>query len=326
MLKDSFGRVHDYLRISLTDQCNFRCLYCMPNEQMDFLPSSELMSADEVVKLAEIFVSQGISKIRLTGGEPLIRKDIGDIIEQLSKLPVELTLTTNGVLLDKYLDQLLAAGIRSVNISLDTLNAVNFKQLTQRNSFDKVWSNILLMLQNGFHVKVNVVVMRGKNQHEISEFVALTQSMPLHVRFIEFMPFTGNAWEHEQVYTHQEILADVGERFSINKLQDFKHDTAKKYQVEGYMGTFAVISTMSEPFCEDCNRLRLTADGQIKNCLFSADETNLLASLRKGKDVLPVIRHTVMQKKARQGGQFASSYEETLAENITNRSMIKIGG
>ena len=159
MLLDSLGRKHDYLRISLTDQCNLRCLYCMPNEYMEFMPNNHLMQAQEIFEIAKIFVEQGINKIRLTGGEPLLRKDFPDIISLLAKLPIQLTLTTNGILIDKYLSQLIEAGITSVNLSLDTLQAVKFTQITKRKGFEKVWRAIHLLLQENRHVKINMVAM-----------------------------------------------------------------------------------------------------------------------------------------------------------------------
>lgn len=326
MLIDSFGRKHDYLRISLTDQCNFRCLYCMPHEQMEFMPKDSLMKADEIYELAKIFVSQGVKKIRLTGGEPLLRKDFEQIIEKVSSLPVSLTLTSNGYLVDKYIHAFQEAKISSINISLDSLKEDSFASLTQRNSYTKVWNNIELLLAANFHVKLNMVVMRSKNFDEVANFAALTLKHPLHVRFIEFMPFTGNEWEQNQVITQHEILEQVSQNYNFIKLKDEKHDTAKAYQIEGAKGTFAIISTMSEPFCEDCNRLRLTADGKIKNCLFSAEETHLLQGLRDGKDILPVIKNSVMMKHARQGNQIPVDYTQTQAESIVNRSMISIGG
>jgi len=326
MLVDSFGRKHDYLRISLTDQCNFRCLYCMPKENMEFLPNANLMQADEIFKIAQIFVEQGINKIRLTGGEPLLRKDFAQILQQLSKLPVSLTLTSNGYLIEKYLPQLIEAGVKSINLSIDSLQPQNFKHITQRNGFDKVWNAIDLLLKAKFHVKLNVVVMKDNNLPEILDFVKLSIHQKLHVRFIEFMPFTGNAWEQAQVVTHAEIIDLVRTKYTITKLVDEKHETAKKYQITGAKGTFAIISTMSEPFCEDCNRLRLTADGKIKNCLFSAEETHLLKNLREGKQILPVIKQSVWQKKARMGDQFPENYKDTVSAKIENRSMISIGG
>lgn len=326
MLKDSFNRSHDYLRISLSDQCNFRCLYCMPDEQMEFKPAAHLMSADEVVHLAEIFIAQGIRKIRLTGGEPLVRKDAKEIIERLAQYPIELSLTSNGVFIDKFINSLVTAGVHSINISLDTLDPIKFKSITQRDVFDKVWSNVKLLLQHKIHVKVNCVVMKGINDNEIAAFVGLTKDLPLHIRFIEFMPFTGNDWNKNKVFTHSEILAEIEKEFFFIKLQDAKHDTAKKYQVQGHKGTFAVITTMSEPFCSDCNRLRLTADGKLKNCLFSAEESDLLNQLRAGKDILPLIQQSVLNKKMSQGGQFSDTFSDTDPLKLINRSMIDIGG
>lgn len=326
MLVDSFGRKHDYLRISLTDQCNFRCVYCMPHEQMEFMPKESLMQANEIYEIAKIFVFQGVKKIRLTGGEPLLRKDFGQIIEKLSTLPITLTLTSNGYLVDKYLNQLQQAGIKSINISLDSLRSGSFAEITQRNSFAKVWQNIELLLSAQFHVKINVVAMRSKNFNEILDFTALTIKYPVHVRFIEFMPFTGNEWEQNQVITQHEILEKISLHYRFQKLEDEKHDTAKAFKIEGAAGTFAIISTMSEPFCNDCNRLRLTADGKIKNCLFSAEETHLLQQWRAGNDIVPVIKYSVQMKHARQGGQIPSDFTQTQADSIINRSMISIGG
>lgn len=326
MLLDSLGRKHDYLRISLTDQCNLRCLYCMPNENMEFMPNNHLMQAQEIFEIAKIFVEQGINKIRLTGGEPLVRKDFPEILFMLASLPVTLTITTNGLLIDKYLPQLIDAGVTAVNLSLDTLQAVKFAQITKRNGFEKVWNAIHLLLKENRHIKINMVAMKSKNLDEILDFIDLSIKMPLDIRFIEFMPFTGNAWEQSQVVTHQEILDLVRTKFEFTKLNDQPNDTAKKYQVLGAKGTFAIISTMSEPFCGSCNRLRLTADGKIKNCLFSAEESNLLEQFRKGQDILPIIKQSVWAKKAKQGGQFPEKYQDTRAEKITNRSMISIGG
>lgn len=326
MLTDSFNRIHDYLRISLTDSCNFRCSYCMPEEEIACLPHTRLMQVEEIVEIARIFVELGVKKIRLTGGEPLVRKEVGEIITQLSQLPVELTLTSNGYLIDKHLATLKKAQIRSLNISLDTLQSDKFQLITKRTHFAKVWENILLLLQEGFHVKVNVVAMKGINEDEIVDFVRLTEKLPLHVRFIEFMPFDGNSWNKDKVFPMQQMLQLVEAEFPIAKLQDARHDTAKKFQVQGFVGTFAFITTMSQPFCGDCNRMRLTADGMMKNCLFGKDELNLLAALRKGEDIKPIIFKSLYLKHAVMGGQFAETYQHTAPEKLENRSMIKIGG
>jgi GTP 3',8-cyclase len=326
MIVDTFHRVHDYLRISITDNCNLRCFYCMPEEDYAFTPASRLMQAAEIEALAKIFVANGVKKIRLTGGEPLVRKDAGEIITALGKLPVLLTLTTNATRLHEFADTLEGAAVRSLNISLDTLQAEKFLLLTRRDQFHRVKNNIDLMIGRGFHVKVNMVVMKGLNDAEITDFVEWTKETPVHVRFIEFMPFSGNHWSSNKVVTLREILDTVQEKFSVVPLPGDKHDTAKAFQVPGHLGTFGVISTMSAPFCSGCSRMRLTADGKLKNCLFSKEETDLLSSFRRGEDVLPLILENIRGKKKELGGQFTADFEGIHAENIDNRSMITIGG
>ncbi|MGC4232720.1 MAG: GTP 3',8-cyclase MoaA [Niabella sp.] len=326
MLIDSYNRVHNYLRISLTDNCNFRCFYCMPEEHYSFTPAAGLMQADEIEHLAKVFVSLGVNKIRLTGGEPLVRKDADKIILSLARLPVQLVMTTNGVRLHEFAGVLEEAGISSVNISLDTLNEEKFKLITRRDSFERVMSNIKLMLNKDIHVKVNVVVMAGVNDNEISDFVEWTKHLPVHVRFIEFMPFAGNRWTSNKVFAWQQILERVSENYSILPLKNDKHDTAKAYIVPGHTGTFSVISTMSAPFCSSCNRIRLTADGKIKNCLFAKDETDLLLALRNGEDISQLIRSNIADKKKELGGQFTRDFESINSSKVFNRSMIAIGG
>ena len=326
MIVDAYNRTHNYLRISLTDNCNLRCFYCMPEEDYEFTSTSKLMQADEIEALAKIFVSQGVNKIRLTGGEPLVRKDAAKIILSLAKLPVRLTLTTNGTRLHQFIDVLQEAGINSLNVSLDTLQAEKFNLITRRDQFDLVWKNIELLLKKDFHVKVNVVVIKEVNDNEIQDFIAWTKAAPVHVRFIEFMPFSGNRWTSNKVMTLQQILGVVAENYDFISLQGEKHDTAKKFIVPGHAGTFAVISTMSSHFCGDCNRMRLTADGKLKNCLFSTGETDLLTPLRNGEEVLPLIHQNILSKARQLGGQLTTDFAQLHAEEIQNRSMITIGG
>lgn len=326
MLFDSFGRIHDYLRISLTEKCNLRCTYCMPEEGLVLRNRSFIMNKTEVVELAKIFVSHGIKKIRLTGGEPLVCKDAHEIISELSKLQAELTITTNGIRVDEFIDTFKRAGIHSVNVSLDTLDRENFFSISRRDDFEKVISNIHLLTLNDFHVKVNMVVMRNINDNEIPSFVELTKHLPLHVRFIEFMPFRGNTWHPEKVFPQKEILSMIGSEYDFIKLKDNLHDTAKKFKVLNYQGSFAVISTMTDPFCGECNRLRLTADGKIKNCLFSKGEVDILTPFRNGEDVHPLILQCVKAKKEKQGGQFDSEKILPGIGYIENRSMVAIGG
>ena len=326
MIKDSYNCIHNYLRISLTDNCNLRCFYCMPEEDYQFTPVSKLMQANEIEKLAKIFVQEGVKKIRLTGGEPLVRKDAGQIIASLGRLPVELTLTTNATRIHEFISVLKESNVQSVNVSLDTLQPDKFLLITRRDNYHLVRSNIELLLHHGFNVKINAVVMKGFNDDEILDFIAWTTHVPLQIRFIEFMPFTGNRWTSNKVVSLHEILVMVNDRYSFLPVQGEANDTAKHYTVPGHAGTFAVISTMSEPFCDTCNRMRLTADGKLKNCLFSKGETDLLTALRNGEDVLPLI-HQSIQNKARQlGGQLTGDFEHMHAEDIQNRSMITIGG
>lgn len=326
MILDSFGRDHTYLRISLTDNCNLRCFYCMPEEEYEFTPASRLMQPDEIEAIAKIFVAQGVNKIRLTGGEPLVRKDAGKIILSLSKLPVALTLTTNGTRIQEYVELLKQANIKTLNISLDTLQADRFMLLTRRDQFKQVYDNIQLLIRNDFQVKVNVVVMKGMNDTEINDFIEWTKDTPVQVRFIEFMPFSGNRWTSNKVFTWQQILEVVESKYPIVRLNDELHDTAKKYTVAGHAGSFAVISTMTSPFCSGCNRMRLTADGKMKNCLFSKEETDLLTAFRNGEDILPLIQKSVTSKAKELGGQFTADFEQVHADEIQNRSMITIGG
>jgi GTP 3',8-cyclase len=326
MIKDLYNRVHNYLRISLTDNCNLRCFYCMPEEEYSFTPAARLMQAHEVETLARIFVDNGVSKIRLTGGEPLVRKDAGEIIRSLSRLPVKLTMTTNGTRIHEFIDLLYEGGIRTLNVSLDTLHREKFLQMTRRDLFDRVMQNIRMLVDKGFHVKVNVVVTKGLNDNEIKDFIAWTKNEPLDIRFIEFMPFSGNKWSSDKVFTWQEILQLASEEFDIIPVKRENHDTSKRYRVPGHTGSFAVISTMSEPFCSDCNRMRLTADGKLKNCLFSKSETDLLSALRRGEAILPLIEENIRNKAKELGGQFTKDFEHLNAESINNRSMITIGG
>ena len=325
-LIDSFGRVHNYLRISLTDNCNLRCFYCMPEEDYAFTPHDKLMQVHEIGKLAKNFVDHGVTKIRLTGGEPLVRKDAPAIIDALSDLPVELTMTTNGIRIDDMVAQIADANFASINISLDTLQRDKFIQITRRDYFDRVRSNIDLLLDRQIQTKLNVVVMKGLNDDELLDFVELTRLCPIEVRFIEFMPFNGNRWSSNQVLTLNEILERIGAVYEIEPIPPKPNDTSKPFAIAHHLGKIAVISTMTAPFCGNCNRMRLTADGKLKNCLFSKEETDLLSVLRKGDDVLPWIRQNIRAKAESLGGQLTQNFRDIEADSLKNRSMITIGG
>ncbi len=326
MIQDSFGRVHNYLRISLTDNCNLRCFYCMPDEDYDFAPAARLMQTSEVEQLSRIFVEEGVTKIRLTGGEPLVRKDAAKIIESLSLLPVELVMTTNATRIHEFISVLKASSIQTINISLDTLQPDKFLLVTRRDLFHLVRSNIELLLHHGFRVKINVVVMKGFNENEINDFISWTTHIPVQIRFIEFMPFQGNRWTGNKVFSMQDMFSEIGKQFEFLPVENSQHDTAKHFMVPGHAGSFAIISTMSAPFCSGCNRMRLTADGKLKNCLFSIDETDLLTPLRNREDVTKLIHESIRSKAKELGGQFSGTFEKLDAISIHNRPMITIGG
>ncbi len=329
ILTDSFGRAHTYLRISLIERCNLRCTYCMPEGGVELTPRSHLMTYEEIHAIAKVFVRHGVSKIRLTGGEPLIRKDISIILEKLSSLSVELSISTNAVIVDRFIDTLKENGVNNVNVSLDSLDPKKFQQITLRNEFDKVYKNIFLLVNEGFNVKINVVLMKGVNDNEIIDFINFTKNLPVAVRFIEFMPFDGNKWNMEKLVSYKEVMECVNEVFSedeTERLPDAPNDTSKNYKIKGFKGSFAIISTVTNPFCDTCNRLRLTANGQLKNCLFSSSEADLLSKLRAGKSIDTVIKKAVAAKFKVRGGMDTIEKLQEPKLHSQNRSMITIGG
>jgi len=327
-LHDTFGRNHNYLRISITEHCNLRCTYCMPADGIDLTPKPHLMTADEVVKIASAVVGLGVDKIRLTGGEPLVRKDAREIILRLGELGTQLTLTTNGLLVHQFLDTFKQAKIETINVSLDTLIKKKYQQITRRNLFDTVLENVDLLLAEGFRVKINVVLMKGFNQDEIVDFIGLTEHKNVQIRFIEFMPFSGNAWDKSKLVTYSEIVNEVAAAFpnQIERITDAPNDTAKNFKIVGYEGSFAIISSVTNPFCSTCNRIRLTADGKLKNCLFSDSETSLLDALRAGESILPLIQQNLLAKKAVRSGLDSDLKFQDPDAFSKNRSMIAIGG
>lgn len=323
-LTDNFGRKHDYLRLSLTDKCNFRCFYCMPEGKVDFSAHQHLMQADEIFQIVQQFVSLGVKKVRFTGGEPLVRKDAKEIIENLSRLPIELAITTNGYLLDEYIDFFKNVGLLSVNISLDSLQPDKFKRITKRDYFHKVIYNIKLATQAGLKVKINTVVMKGINDDEINDFISWAIINNYNIRFIEFMPFNGNKWDWSKVVKHEEIISTIEKEFTILKTKDNDHDTSKNYRVQNAKGSFAIISSISKPFCGSCNRIRLTADGKLKNCLFSSTEQNILKAYRNGNPINTIVQKTIQMKMAERAGLDFTQKQGTI--NSSKRAMFSIGG
>lgn len=326
MLVDSFGRMHTYLRISLTERCNLRCQYCMPAEGVDLTSSSKLLTRNEIIRLANLFVSSGVNKIRLTGGEPTIRKDIEDICLELSNLKglKTLAMTTNGIVLARKLPKLKECGLTAINISLDTLVPAKFEFMTRRKGHEKVMESINAAIDLGYNpVKVNCVIMRGFNDDEICNFVELTRNKPINIRFIEFMPFDGNVWNVKKLVPYSEILQTVDKHFTgLTRLGDHPTETAKNFRIDGHLGTVSFITSMTEHFCAGCNRLRLLADGNFKVCLFGPSEVSLRDPLRHGADdngLREIIGAAVRRKKSSHAGMFDIA-------KTANRPMIHIGG
>ena len=329
ILTDTFKRKHSYLRISLTERCNLRCTYCMPAEGVPLSPKSHIMTFEEIYTIAKTFVAHGVTKIRLTGGEPFVRKDISVILKKLASLPIELAISTNGITIDRYIDILKENNILNINVSLDTLIPNKFKEITRRDKYEKVYSNILLLIENGFHVKINAVLIKDFNDDEIIDFIKLTKDLPVSFRFIEFMPFDGNKWDLKKMVSYAEVMQKVKSYFSeeqIVRLQDAENDTSKNYKIKGFRGSFAIISSVTNPFCDSCNRLRLTADGKLKNCLFSNTESDILTAYRDGKSIEPIIQKAVLGKYKVRGGMDTLEKLQEPKLHSQNRSMITIGG
>lgn len=297
-LTDTFARTHNYLRISITERCNLRCVYCMPEHGVPLSPKNNLLSTAEIYYLSRLFVSQGVNKIRLTGGEPTIRKDFVDLIKLIGKLRAdglkEICVTTNGLMLHRKLDDLVAAGLTGVNLSLDTLDPHQFSLMTRRNGHETVMRCIdrLLEIKKAgaqLTLKINCVVMRGVNEREILPFVELGRSKDLEVRFIEYMPFDGNRWSQKKMFSYQEMLAMIRDKFpAVQKATDHVNDTSKTYTVPGFAGRIGFITSMTHNFCGTCNRLRITTEGNLKVCLFGQHEVSLRDVLREGSDGRPL--------------------------------------
>jgi cyclic pyranopterin phosphate synthase len=330
-LVDTFGRVHRDLRVSVTDRCNLRCTYCMPSDFADWLPGEHLLSVDELIEVIEVATENGITSIRLTGGEPLLRPDIVEIVSRINALPLKpaISLTTNGIRLADLAPGLKAAGLKRVNISLDTLDRERFKKLTFRDRFDDVIAGIeAAKAAELLPVKVNAVLMRGVNEDEAIPLLRHAIANGWNLRFIEQMPLdAGSAWERSDMITAAQIHEMLESEFTLTPVPSRGSAPAEEFYVDGGPATVGIIASVSKPFCEACDRLRLTADGQIRNCLFARDET----------DIRHVIRDeslTTEERRERIAKLFAKSTMEKLRGHGVNdplfiqptRPMSAIGG
>ena len=313
-MKDRFGRNITYLRISVTDLCNLRCKYCMPESGVESLCHSDILSIEEIVEIVKVASKNGIKKIRLTGGEPLVRRGFINLCKQISKINEieDIAITTNGVYLKEMADELFENKVRRINFSLDTLIKEKYNDITRRNDFDKTMESLFYAIKKGFKVKINVVLIGGFNDDEIEDFVNLANKYDLEVRFIELMQIGETAnWSKDKFVSNKIVLEKVP------KLEfDGVSGVAKIYKIKGQKGRIGLISPISCSFCEDCNRIRLTSDGKLKPCLHSKDEINLKGL--SGEELEEVFKRGIYEKPEKHHLEDGKSESE--------RDMNKIGG
>ncbi len=327
-LVDRIGRRHTYLRISVTDRCNLRCRYCVPPEGVDLAPRSHILTLEEIERLARLFVSLGMTKLRVTGGEPMVRRGILSLLRELGAIPglEELAMTTNGSLLSGSIDAVAAAGVTSINFSLDTFRRSRYLGITGRDELDAVLDALDRAFSIGFRkVKINCVVMRDINDDEVLDFAAFTRQYPVAVRFIEYMPFGGNTWTADRLVPYTETLTVLRDTFVLQPLPQRDGETARSFAIPGHAGTVGFIAPMTNHFCARCNRLRLTSDGILKNCLFRHGSVNLKELMRDGatdSEIGDAIRGAVSEKRAHRGGNAA--IDPVLL--ASSRPMFRVGG
>ncbi len=328
MLIDNHGRTINYLRLAVTDRCNLRCFYCMPEEGIDWLSRSELMSYEEMLRACALLVKMGIEKIRITGGEPFVRKDIMPFLTDLSGLPGlrEITLTTNGVLTAPLVPQLKKLGIRSVNLSLDTLDRERFFAITRRDELPAVLHTLDQLLLHQVQVKLNAVVMDGRNTADILPLAAMTRELPVDVRFIEEMPFNGDSHVYTRLaWDHVRILNTLRKEWpTLEKIPDGPFSTSANYRVPGHKGSIGIIAAYSRTFCGTCNRIRLTPQGQVKTCLYDNGVLNIKDLIRDGQSdtALESALLSAMGSRAKDGWEA----EKNRANAPVHESMATIGG
>lgn len=332
-LTDKFGRVHDYVRISITDKCSLRCVYCMPEEGLEFFPDEQVMSAAEIIQLAKNFARLGISKIRLTGGEPLMRHDILEIISGINAIPeiTDIALTTNGLALGRLAPQLYEAGLRRINISLDTFDADKYREITRGGNIRQVLKGIEAASQLPFKIKMNVVVIAGQNDDEISDFLRYSTEQPVNVRFIEFMPIGHNSERDQAMWSRN--YKGIEQVFEVAREQGWSYESidfagngpSENYQIAGAKGSFGLIHPVSCKFCESCNRLRVTADGAVKSCLYWDDEDNIRTSIFNFEEFSEKIQRS-LDGKPENHEMALSENEKNQYEKPTWRHMSQIGG
>ncbi len=329
MLIDNHGRTINYLRLAVTDRCNLRCFYCMPEQGLNWLERKELMTYEEMLHICSLLVKMGIEKIRITGGEPFVRKDIMRFMAALSKLDglQQITITTNGVLTEPLVPELKKLGIHSINLSLDTLDRERFFSITRRDELPQVLGTLESLLQHNMDVKLNAVVMEGKNIEDIIPLTALTRSHPVSVRFIEEMPFNGEGSHYTSLYwDHVRILEKIREHYpAIQKIKDPPYSTSYNYHIPGHKGNVGIIAAYTRTFCGTCNRIRITPVGVLKNCLYDSGVLNIKDLLRSNltdKDLAGALR-AALGRRAKDGWEAELNRKTS---SPVHESMATIGG
>lgn len=328
MLKDNHGRTINYLRLAVTDRCNLRCQYCMPAQGIDFVPSEGLLSMDDLKKLGALMVGMGIDKIRITGGEPFVRKDLMELLRHLAGLRGlrNISVTTNASLIGPHIDELKALGITDINVSLDSIDRETFERITRRKQFDTVHENLMRLISEGFRVRINFIVLEGQNEQDIIPTLEAMKRHPVSVRFLEEMPFNGGTKNFNTIkWHHKAILDHITAAYpGYRKLDSPKTSTSVNYKIDGHAGTFGIIPSFSRTFCGSCNRLRITATGDVITCLYGRPVANLREPLRLGwhQGELASIILGAIGKRARTGFEAQAAHAGTVFES----SMTSLGG
>ncbi|MAU27232.1 MAG: GTP 3',8-cyclase MoaA [Muricauda sp.] len=327
MLIDNHNRTINYLRLAVTDRCNLRCNYCMPSEGINFAKRDTVFTIDELCLVAEILVGQGIEKIRITGGEPFVRKDLMVLLRHLTTLKGlnDISVTTNATLIGPHIDELKALGINNINVSLDAINRGTFEKITRRNQYDTVHNNLIRLISEGFNVRINFIVLEGQNEQDILPILRLMKHYPVSVRFLEEMPFNGGSKTFQKIkWDYKAILAHITEAFpNYQKLESPATSTSINYQIEGHKSTFGLIPSFSRTFCGSCNRLRITATGDVITCLYGKPKANLREMVRGGNPREKVAQTILATLGSRAKTGFEAQNEH---EKVFDKSMTSIGG
>ncbi len=327
MLIDNHNRTINYLRLAVTDRCNLRCNYCMPSEGINFAENDKLFTIDELTKLSQILVDQGINKIRITGGEPFVRKDLMVLLRNLSKMDGldDISITTNATVIGPYIDELKTLGIKNLNISMDAITKETFKKITRRDQYDTVYENIIKLITEGFNVRINFIALDGQNTDDIIPMLDLAKHHNVCVRYLEEMPFNGGTKSFEAItWDYKRILEHIADKYpDYYQLESPKTSTSVNYKIPGFVGSFGVIPSFTRTFCGSCNRLRISATGDVITCLYAKASNNLITAMRSDNSEEKVKENILkaVGNRAKTGFEAQEKYK-----GVFSNSMTSIGG